>query len=63
MVAAALLVEKVRTTPYTLGRARNTMNSEKKARTPMEPVFWIAGFLALWVLLQLVILPRLGVST
>jgi hypothetical protein len=29
----------------------------------MTEVLWIAGFAALWILLQAVILPRLGVST
>ena len=29
----------------------------------MTEVLWIAGFIALWVLLQAVILPKLGVST
>lgn len=44
------------------------MNPEKpadrpeKRRTPME-FLWILGFVALWLLLQLVILPRAGVST
>jgi hypothetical protein len=29
----------------------------------LETVLTVAGFLAVWLLLQLVILPRLGVST
>jgi hypothetical protein len=29
----------------------------------MTEVLWIAGFVGLWILLQTVILPRLGVST
>ncbi len=29
----------------------------------MEPLLWVLGFLGVWLLLQLVILPRLGVST
>ena len=29
----------------------------------MEDVYWMIGFLAVWLLLQLVILPKLGVST
>jgi hypothetical protein len=28
-----------------------------------EDVFWILGIFGFWLLLQLVILPRLGVST
>ena len=29
----------------------------------MEEFFWVIGFLVIWLLLQLVILPKLGVST
>ena len=29
----------------------------------MDDVYWMIGFLAVWLLLQLVILPKLGVST
>ncbi len=29
----------------------------------MEPLFWVLAAVAAWLLLQLVILPKLGVST
>lgn len=29
----------------------------------MEELYWIGGFFIVWLLLQLVILPKLGVST
>ena len=29
----------------------------------MEPLLWVLGFLGVWLLLQLVILPKLGVPT
>lgn len=29
----------------------------------MNEVYWVIGFIAIWLLLQLVILPKLGVST
>ena len=29
----------------------------------MSELFWILGFVVIWLLLQLVILPKLGVST
>ncbi len=29
----------------------------------MDELFWILGFFGIWLLLQLVILPKLGVST
>lgn len=32
-------------------------------RSFMSEVLWIAGLIGLWILLQTVILPRLGVST
>jgi len=34
----------------------------ERRRAPMEWL-WIVGFVAVWLLLQLVILPRAGVST
>lgn len=32
-------------------------------RKKMEEFFWVIGFVVIWLLLQLVILPKLGVST
>ena len=29
----------------------------------MNELFWVIGFFGFWLLLQLVILPKLGVST
>jgi hypothetical protein len=29
----------------------------------MNDLYWIGGFFLIWLLLQLVILPKLGVST
>lgn len=29
----------------------------------MNNLYWIIGFFAIWLLLQLVILPKIGVST
>jgi hypothetical protein len=29
----------------------------------MEEFYWVIGFFVIWLLLQLVILPKLGVST
>lgn len=29
----------------------------------MEQLYWVIGFFVIWLLLQLVILPKLGVST
>lgn len=29
----------------------------------MEELYWIIGFFIVWLLIQLVILPKLGVST
>ncbi|OQC22356.1 MAG: hypothetical protein BWX69_00208 [Planctomycetes bacterium ADurb.Bin069] len=29
----------------------------------MEPLLWVLGVLGVWLLLQLVILPKLGVPT
>ncbi len=29
----------------------------------MSELFWLIGFVAIWLLLQLVILPKLGVNT
>lgn len=38
-------------------------DSGKRPRPMLGTVLTLAGFLAVWLLLQLVILPRLGVST
>jgi hypothetical protein len=35
----------------------------KTGRNGMSELLWIVGFLALWILLQTWILPKLGVST
>ena len=37
-------------------------NNPKPWRFPME-ILAVIGFLAVWVLLQLVVLPKIGVST
>ncbi len=29
----------------------------------MDEIYWIIGFFGFWLLMQLVILPKLGVST
>ena len=29
----------------------------------MEEIYWILGFVGIWLLLQLVILPKLGINT
>lgn len=29
----------------------------------MEELFWVGGFVVVWLLLQLVILPKLGINT
>ena len=29
----------------------------------MEELYWIIGFVVIWLLMQLVILPKLGVDT
>lgn len=29
----------------------------------MEEIFWVGGFVVVWLLLQLVILPKLGINT
>jgi hypothetical protein len=35
----------------------------RKVHAPVETILWILGVFAVWLLLQLVVLPRLGVST
>lgn len=29
----------------------------------MNEIYWIGGFVVIWLLLQLVILPKLGINT
>ena len=35
----------------------------RKVHAPVETILWIIGAFAVWLLLQIVVLPRLGVST
>ena len=38
-------------------------NTGKRGRPMLGTILTVVGFLAVWLLLQLVILPKLGVST
>ena len=53
-------------TPLQRQRSISPLDLDELAETPrrgMIELLWIVGFLAVWILLQAVILPKLGDST
>ena len=51
--------------PAVPARAATTSNCMKReeARSPVETILWIGILVGFWILLQTLILPRLGVPT